>query len=128
MPSIPFVTQTVSIASGASAMAAALDTEGWMVAALELPSGLQGSFLEIRTGDTATVRRVFLSDASAATAAMLKLPSDVSSAAVILQVEPLLTLGRQFISLNTVQSDGTTAQTQSAARSIKVFLVKPGSF
>ena len=128
MPSRPYVTATVTI-SAAAALSSALDTEGWMVAAVELPSGFEGAFLSIRTGSAAdTCRRVFLSDSSAANPAFFKLPSALASEAVVLQIEPLLTLGRNFVQLRAIQADGATDQNQAANRTVTLFLVKPGTF
>ena len=128
MPSRPFVAAAVTFSAGA-ALSGALDTEGWLVAGVELPSGFEGAFLSIRTGSAAdTCCRVFLSDSSAANPAFFKLPFALASAAVVLQLEPLLTLGRNFVQLRAIQADGATDQNQAANRTVTLFLVKPGTF
>jgi hypothetical protein len=119
-----FVSQPLTIASGASE-SGALETEGWYIAAVELPQGTQGAFLEILAGDTpATLRRIFLADAASVNPAQLKLPAALASATITLQLEPLLTAGRQHVAFKTLQSDGATAQAQSADRQVRAYLIK----
>ena len=126
MPSLPFLQQPLGLPSGSS-QSATLSTEGWPVVAVELPAGTQGAYLEILTGAAeGTPRRVYLADQSTVAPLRLKLPDTLAAEAVVMQLEPALTIGRGSLALRTLQSDGSTPQTQGAARALTLFLVRRG--